>query len=136
MTQHSTCVSTSREEGSPPSASWEMLFLMQPRRLLDFCPNGTLLVPVQLGTHQGPQGPFLQSCFSASPFSACTSAQGCSSLGCRSCHLCLLNFMRLLSAHFSGLLRSLETAAQPSGVSQFCIVCKCEGALLSHCPGH
>ena len=64
-TQHSRCNLTSAEQkGRLTSLLLLAIFpLVQPRCCWLFCCKGTLLAHVQLGVHQDPQVPLLQSCF-------------------------------------------------------------------------
>lgn len=81
-----------------------MLCLMQPR-ILSLNSKGTLLSFVQLGVPQDPKA------LSAEKLSSWVALTLCWCLGlllsrCRTLNFPLLNFMRLLSAHLSNLLRS------------------------------
>lgn len=58
---------------------------------------------------------FSESCFLASQPPACSGTGGCSSPDAV-WHVHLWSSLKLLSAHFSSLMRSLRMAAQPSGV--------------------
>lgn len=67
--------------------------------------KGTLLPHVHLPFHQEAQGPFLQHCIPA----GWPPASWLFLPGCRTLNFPLLSFTRVLSAHFSSVLRSLRT---------------------------
>ena len=78
------------------------------------CCKSTLLVHVQLSVH--PQVLFYQAAFQLGDPQHIL-CMGLVFPRCRTFHFSRLNFSRVLSAHFSSLLRSCWTAAGPSGLT-------------------
>lgn len=134
---HSTVVVTSpglRRGGRSSPLDWlATLLLMQPRIPLAFFATGAWLVYAQLEVHQDA----LALLHRASPSGGPPAYTGVWHVPSHMKNVSpsLLNFMRLLSDHFSSLLKSDWMAAWFSGMSAICPSFVASGNLLRVCSG-